>query len=148
MNVHQRTKRWTSDTVAASPVLAVIDAARMLEEELNAALAAVSLSMARMAVLHRLAGTAAVSVRDLAEALGCAKSNASVLSNRMVGDGHLVREPDPADRRGVLLSLTPAGAAAHRAGLEIVLRRQDELLAELSDRDRQTLLRLLGQIAR
>ncbi len=121
----------------------------MLDEELNTALASVSLSMARMAVLHRLADSAAsVSLTDLADALGCSKSNASVLADRMVHDGYLRRETDPADRRGVLLSLTTAGSAAHEAGFEIVLRRQDELFAGVSPQDRETLLRVRGQVAR
>jgi DNA-binding MarR family transcriptional regulator len=147
MNVRQRTNRWSSETVATSPALAVIDAARVLEEHMNAALAPVSLSLARMAVLHRLADSAApVSLKDLAEALGCSKSNASVLADRMLQDGYLRREADPADRRGVLLSLTPAGTAAHQAGLEAILHRQDELFSGVTAQDREALFRVLRQV--
>ncbi|GAA3927726.1 hypothetical protein GCM10022383_03390 [Microbacterium soli] len=115
---------------------------------MNAALTSASLSMARMAVLHRLAESAApVGLKDLAEALGCSKSNASVLSDRMVQDGLLHREVDPTDRRGVLLSLTSAGSAAHEEGFAIIRRQEENLFADVSLQDRDALLRTLGQVA-
>ncbi|WAE76323.1 MarR family transcriptional regulator [Streptomonospora nanhaiensis] len=149
MNVHERTNQWSSETVAASPMLAVIAAARVLESQVNEALSSVTLSLARLALLHRLAdSTKPVGLKDLAEALGCSKSNASVLADRMLREGYLTRETDPADRRGVLLSLTPAGAAAHAAGFEVVARQQDEVFADVAPRDCDTLLQVLGQVTR
>ena len=49
------------------------------------------------------------------------------------------REPDPSDRRGVLVTLTAAGADRVDAALADLLRRERELLAALDQTERKQL---------
>jgi DNA-binding MarR family transcriptional regulator len=53
------------------------------------------------------------------------------------------RRPDPQDKRGVLVTLTAAGAAQVDAALADLLHAERTLLAPLSDDSRQALARLL-----
>jgi DNA-binding MarR family transcriptional regulator len=53
------------------------------------------------------------------------------------------REPDPRDRRGVLVTLTDQGLARVDAALEDLLRREQALLAGLDREERQRLADLM-----
>ena len=57
--------------------------------------------------------------------------------------GLVERGPAPADRRGVLVRLTPTGRAVVDAALEDLLRVERGLLGELSAEERRTLADLL-----
>lgn len=63
--------------------------------------------------------------------------------DRLVGRGLVERRPDPADRRGVLVRLTPAGRALVDAALDALLGSEQELLAGLSAAERARLAALL-----
>lgn len=53
------------------------------------------------------------------------------------------RRPDPEDRRGVLVSLTPIGLERVDAAFTDLLRRERDLLASLGDHDQHSLAGLL-----
>ena len=63
--------------------------------------------------------------------------------DRLAEAGLVRREPDPQDRRGVLVTLTPAGVDRVDAALADLLRSEHALLSGLSEADRQTLADLL-----
>ncbi|MDR8409914.1 MarR family transcriptional regulator [Nonomuraea sp. 3-1Str] len=63
--------------------------------------------------------------------------------DRLAQAGLVVRRPDPEDRRGVLVSLTPAGLDRVDAAFAGLLRREHELLAGLSAEDQRALAALL-----
>jgi DNA-binding MarR family transcriptional regulator len=63
--------------------------------------------------------------------------------DRLAARGYVERLPDPADRRGVLVRLTPDGKAAVDGAFEELLAAEQELLADLADADRDQLARLL-----
>ena len=63
--------------------------------------------------------------------------------DRLAARGYVERLPDPADRRGVLVRLTPEGKAAVDGAFEELLAAEQALLADLPDRDREHLARLL-----
>jgi DNA-binding MarR family transcriptional regulator len=63
--------------------------------------------------------------------------------DRLAARGHVERSPDPADRRGVIVRLTDEGRAAVDAAFEELLAAENELLADLSPRDRDRLASLL-----
>jgi DNA-binding MarR family transcriptional regulator len=68
-----------------------------------------------LATLH--AAGRAMSVTELAEAIGVDQPRASRLVQAAVGDGLVVREPDPDDARRSRVRLTDAGReAVHAAG--------------------------------
>ncbi|WP_460766064.1 MarR family winged helix-turn-helix transcriptional regulator [Mariniluteicoccus flavus] len=66
--------------------------------------------------------------------------------DRLVGRGLVERRPDPGDRRGVLVRLTPAGRAAVDGALEALLAREAELLGSLAADERKALSGLLRRL--
>jgi DNA-binding MarR family transcriptional regulator len=63
--------------------------------------------------------------------------------DRLASDGLVERLPDPDDRRGVLVRLTPAGRAAVDAALADLLDHERAILAALAPADRERLADLL-----
>ncbi len=59
--------------------------------------------------------------------------------DRLAGRGLVERSPDPADRRGVIVRLTPEGKAAVDGAFAALLEAERELLADLPARDQQRL---------
>src|SRR5512142_1552027 len=63
--------------------------------------------------------------------------------DRLAAAGLVRREPDPQDRRGVLVTLTPPGRARVDAALDDLVKHEQTLLNGLSTADRSTLAGLL-----
>ncbi|GAA0235959.1 MarR family transcriptional regulator [Cryptosporangium japonicum] len=66
--------------------------------------------------------------------------------NRLESRGLVTRAPNPDDGRGSLVSLTAAGKAAVEATLPAHLATEQELLADLSPEERETLAALLARV--
>ena len=85
-------------------------------------------------------GREATTMGELAERLRIQPNSAVGLVNRLAAENLVVRSVDAADRRQVLVSLTPKGLAlleqlssAHRAELRRIGPRLRELLASLEE---------------
>ena len=63
--------------------------------------------------------------------------------DRLAEAGLVRREPDPRDKRGVLVTLTDQGVARADAALADLLRRERVLLAALDGGERQHLADLM-----
>jgi DNA-binding MarR family transcriptional regulator len=63
--------------------------------------------------------------------------------DRLAARGLVERSPDPTDRRGVIVRLTPAGLHTVDAAFEELLAAEAALLADLPATDRDHLARLL-----
>lgn len=63
--------------------------------------------------------------------------------DRLTARGLVERYPDPGDRRGVLVRLTPEGKAAVDGAFEALLRSEHDLIATLPAKDRRQLAALL-----
>ena len=63
--------------------------------------------------------------------------------DRLAGRGFVERYPDPEDRRGVIVRLTPEGKAAVDGAFDALLDAERVLLADLSSRDQAKLAGLL-----
>lgn len=61
--------------------------------------------------------------------------------------GLLERKPDPSDRRGTLVSLTPAGKKLADEVVETHLAAEHEFLSSLTEKQKADLAELLGQLA-
>lgn len=66
--------------------------------------------------------------------------------DRLVARGYVSRRPDPSDRRGVIVGLTESGTRSVDSALESLLRREQALLADLSDTDQAELADLLRRL--
>lgn len=66
--------------------------------------------------------------------------------DRLVARGFVERNPDPSDRRGVLVRLTPDGMDAVDGAFAALLEAERDLLTGLSDPDRTALAALLRQL--
>lgn len=66
--------------------------------------------------------------------------------DRMAAAGLLERRPDPGDRRGTLVRLTPRGRRTIDAALPVHVANEAELLAALTERERRSLDRLLRKL--
>jgi DNA-binding MarR family transcriptional regulator len=63
--------------------------------------------------------------------------------DRLAAKGLVLRQPDPADRRGVLVRLTPEGRDRVDAAMADLLERERHILAGLAAEERRTLAGLL-----
>lgn len=66
--------------------------------------------------------------------------------DRLVERGLVERRPDPADRRGVLVQLTPEGKERVDGAFEALLDRERALLADLPEAERTHLAGLLRSL--
>lgn len=108
----------TDDTRAddiGADALALTDVVTRLRRALRASIRTdypwESLPMAQVELLQRLSETPGLRINDLAARHRLANNTVSTLVQQMVVSGLVLREPDPRDRRAVLLRLTDDGAA-------------------------------------
>jgi DNA-binding MarR family transcriptional regulator len=89
------------------------------------------LSGASWAVLTHLSLAGPVTIGEAASHLDRAQSVVSDIVTQLSSKGYLERRPDPADRRRILVWLTPAGTAALREDANVL---SEPLLAAAVDR--------------
>jgi DNA-binding MarR family transcriptional regulator len=82
----------------------------------------------------------------LAAELGLSAGTVSVRVDRLVAQGLVERRPDPDDGRGALVALTARGRERFEACAPEHLANAGELIAGLSERERDQLGRLLGKL--
>ncbi len=97
---------------------------------------AAGLEMWDYAVLTALADSDAPTQAQLAAATGRDKTRLIGNLDRLEAEGLVRREPDPADRRNRIVSLTPAGSDVLRRCREAIGTMESELLADLDPIDR------------
>lgn len=66
--------------------------------------------------------------------------------DRLAARGFVERNPDPEDRRGVLVRLTPDGKSAVDGAFEALLEAEATFLAELTEAEQQQLADLLRHL--
>jgi DNA-binding MarR family transcriptional regulator len=85
-------------------------------------------------------------MNELARLLDLDKSSVTGLVDRAERRGLVVRAPSAADRRSVLVRLTPAGQSLMSSAAELFAADVTELLGQLSARDQATLTRLVSKL--
>lgn len=126
----------------------LLHTAYSVEHEVETELAAVGLSLAKLAALEALAeGGESLPLTQLAERLSCVKSNITQLVDRLEADGLVERQSDPADRRARLATLTAAGRKACREGVRVQQQAEQKLLRKLSAAESRMLADLLAKVA-
>jgi len=128
-------------------LFAVLHASSVLEARVEARLAEINLSLAKLAVLcHLKKAGEALPLGQLADRLACVKSNVTQLIDRLEAEGLVTRSQDPFDRRSRLAVLTPRGRRACEAGTEIRHRAERELFGVLTGDESLELRRLLAKL--
>jgi DNA-binding MarR family transcriptional regulator len=106
-------------------------------------LAAHDISMWGYIVLTGLVEQPVRTQAALAQAINADKSRIISVLDELQERGLIQRQPDPADRRVHLLSLTPAGDQLRRSVEARIRRREEKVLAVLPPADREVFLRSL-----
>jgi DNA-binding MarR family transcriptional regulator len=128
-------------------LFAVLHASSVLESRVEAKLADVGLSLAKLAALTRLAEAGdSLPLGQLAERLKCVKSNVTQLVDRLEADGLVARAAEPNDRRSRLAVLTEAGRKAYVHGSNILQATERELFTALTNDESAQLHALLAKI--
>lgn len=78
--------------------------------------------------------------------LGLTSGTISVRVDRMAKIGIVTRSPDPEDRRGAVVELTPRGVALFDEIVPVHLANEDRLLSSLEDDERDQLADLLRRL--
>ena len=120
-------------------VLETVPAAmRQIRREMRAA-AAPTLTVPQMRALLFIGRHPETNLSTLAEHLGIGLTGASGLVDRLVRDGLVERETDPAERRRIKLTVTAAGQARRDHALSAARAHMTARLAGLSQDELTTL---------
>lgn len=138
-----------ADESACELTRALLQAAHVVETQLEAALETVGMSLAKLSVLrHLVQAGEPLPLSQLAERSCCVRSNMTQLVDRLEADGLVRRVGDPSDRRSVRASLTRAGHRRHDHAAQLLEARQREIVAGLDAANCLELKRLLLHLAR
>ena len=132
----QLSETWLPD---AMPAMLFATAARMLARRADARLRALGVSLSQFPVFFALKDGSRLSQKELARLANVEQPSMAQLLARMERDGLVQREPDAADRRCSLVSLTenakdriaPARAVLVRGNREAVQGFNDDEVAQL-----------------
>ena len=130
-------------TVMGLPIVGrVLRLAQFLEQRREEQLATFGLTVAdfdMLATLRRTqTGTGSVNVREFQRSLMLSSGGTTKRLDRLEAAGLIARQPDPNDRRGTLITLTPAGLQLISQAVPAVTRHEAELVTQVltSERDR------------
>ncbi len=99
-----------------------------------------------LAALRRGGAGAVLTPTTLARVAMISPAGMTNRLNRLEAAGLIVRRPDPDDRRGSLVELTPNGHTVADRAVEDLVTAENEFFAELSASERQRLDRLLDKL--
>jgi DNA-binding MarR family transcriptional regulator len=134
-------------TPAGATLFTFLDVSERLFSQIAEALKAVGLSYAKYDILDQLRrADQPVSLRVLAQGLGCAASNITQLMDRLEAEQLVQRVDDPEDRRSVRAQLTPQGAIQAEEGLTQIDVVRAKFAASFTAAERVELARLLAKI--
>ena len=108
----------------------------------------IAITMPQAKVLYLLGAAGDLHMSELVARLGVSLSTVSGLVERVVEAGLASRHDDPADRRQVVVGLTPAGSAFIDRFRELNARQMRELLDLLDDQELEGARATLAALAR
>jgi len=108
--------------------------------------AGTGLSMSVARCLTAIGTFAPLSVNDLAGKSNLNKAQASRAAQALVEAGLVLKEANPDDARGVVLSLTADGKATWRNAMQIVARRNEEIFGVLDATERAAFGAMLDRV--
>jgi DNA-binding MarR family transcriptional regulator len=99
-----------------------------------------------MATLRRSGEPYALTPTDLYEAAMISSGSMTNRIDRLEKAGLVARRPNPADKRGTLVALTPEGLALIDRAVEAHVANQQAVVAGLDDGERRQLSALLARL--
>jgi len=108
--------------------------------------AAAGLSFVDAAVIGGIGTAGPVTASDLAQKLTMHEGHLSRTLKALEGAGYVARLKDPADSRRKVLMLTKSGRSLYDIVIAVQRRRESELLAGISEKDRDAFFRTLRSI--
>jgi len=108
----------------------------------------IDITMPQAKLLYLLGASGDLHMSEIVGRLGVSLSTVSGLVDRIVDHGLASRREDPADRRQVVVGLTPAGTAFIDRFRELNARQMRELLEHLDDTDLTLVRGALGALDR
>ncbi len=137
----------TTSTPRMHGLFALLQGATCVADFVESRLAAVGLSIPKLAALQRLVDAGdALPLGQLAGRLSCVKSNVTQLVDRLEADGFVARELDPTDKRSRLAVLTEAGRNAWREGSKVQADAEGQLFAALSPDEADRLTEIIDKL--
>lgn len=121
-------------------------AARLFTRELERQLAPTGIAPAYMPVLFALADGGTLTQKELARRAAVEQPTMAMTLNRMLRDGMITRQPDPADRRCTLVTLTPLAHGKIDAVEGVASAINALALDQLAPDERHQFLALLGKV--
>lgn len=121
---------------------------RVLDEHVHRALQQAGYTDIRPAhhVVFRLTGSGGARLVDLVEQARITKQSMNYLVDHLEAAGYLARLPDPGDRRGKRVELTPRGREVEEVARAAILQLQEEWARQLGPQDFGQLLTLLRRL--
>jgi DNA-binding MarR family transcriptional regulator len=119
---------------------------RMAREQIFCAKPHCSSSFMDIAILHAAMEKDNPSMKDVADMLRIASPSATVIVDRLVENGELVRIEDKEDRRVVRIGITESGKKILKTGMKDSIAGMDKLLAVLDEKERSALDNLITKI--
>lgn len=136
-----------SEGPAEAGLFALLHAAGAAQGHVEAKLAEIGLSLAKLAALSALRASGdSLPLSQLADRLSCVRSNITQLVDRLEADGLVSRAPDPHDRRSRLAVMTAAGRRACDSGTTIQQEAERVLMSDLSSAERRQLANLMERL--
>lgn len=111
----------------------VLRLARFLASQREAQLERFGLTLAdfdMLATLRRRAVVRPVNIRELQHSLMLSSGGTTKRLDRLEAAGYIERRPDPADRRGVLIALAPAGRAVIDDAVPAIMTFESALVGD------------------
>ena len=118
----------------------------LLDEADRRALTPLNLTIRQYYVLYHLGNNSGLNIRDLSARLLCDKSTTTRLVEKMRQSGLLCRNPDPNDRRYVVINLTEEGRALREQAIQIHYANIDQKLQHLSTQELELLKTTLQKL--
>ena len=109
--------------------LAVLRAEKAVVRALSKSIGEIGLKLPQLDILMNIYRHPGISQHDLARRLLVGRSNITMLLPQLEADGVVLRESDPADRRAMRLTLTPAGEEILMRALAVYTRLIDKVMA-------------------
>ncbi len=121
-------------------------ASAVIANDFSRAIAGTGMRQVLFGILSIIEANPGINQGNVGRALGIQRANMVSLVNELVDAGLVLRETAADDRRAFALTLTPDGEAMVATCLKRIRDHEDTLMADMSDQDRATLVRLLGRI--